>query len=215
MLRAFVKSIVAIGAVSGLVLSTVAVALPAGKPPAGQDPRRPVKMIAFYNQSRLIADGLSQKAALKKVSDFERARTVTTAHYLPRGFRLAVIRVYPYIPYNMQLGDTQQFLNLSTGAKPNAKLSQSTQWPSFEIDHQFGGPFSYDSNFILKTVKLGSFKATVVEEKARDVRTHKVIDLYFVNWFDSKTKLATQVTADLVSAHMTASDMLKIAASVH
>jgi hypothetical protein len=214
MSRICVKSIVAAGAATGLALSTVGVALPAGKPQP-QDPRRPVKMIALYNQSRLIAEGLSPKAALKKVQQFERAHVVTTAHYMPKGFRLAVIRVYPYIPYNMELGDTQQFLNLSKSARPSSKLAQATQWPSFEIDHQFGGPYSYDSNFVLKRVTLGKVKATVVEEKGRDMRTHKTIDLYFVNWYDSKTKLATQVTADLVSSHLNAKEMIKIAASIH
>lgn len=214
MTRAFVKSIVAAGAAAGLALSTVAVAFPAGKPPAPQDPRRPVKMIALYNQSRLIAEGLSPKVALQKVGAFERARTVSTARYLPKGFRLAVIRVYPYIPYNMELGDTQQFLNLAPSARPSSKLAQATQWPSFEIDHQYGGPFSYDSNFVLKTVKVGSNKATIVEEKGRDMKTHRSIDLYFVYWYDSKTKLATQLTSDLVSSHLAARDMLKIAASI-
>ena len=216
MSRTFVKSMVAAGAAAGLVLSTVGGAFPAGKPPIAQDPRKPLRPVLFYNQTVLVAQGLTPRAALHRARRFVPYR-VTTVHYLPKGFRLVIVRVYPYIPGTMEPQDTQTFMKLSAARKPRGKQARPIAVPSFELDHQFGQPYTYSSGqayFTVRVVKLGHRRVSVAEQKYKDLRTHKSVDTLYVYWYDQKSKAATEVTADLVSSKLSRAQVFKIAASI-
>ena len=216
MSRTFVKGMAAAGAVAALVLSTVGVAFPAGKPTVTQDPRKPLRPVLFYNQTVLVAQGLTPRAALHRAKRYVPYR-VTTVHYLPKGFRLVIVRVYPYIPGTMEPQDTQTFMNLSAARKPRGRHARPIAVPSFELDHQFGQPYTYpsgDAYFTVRVVKLRHRKASVAEQKYKDLRTHKSVDTLYVYWYDLKSKVATEVTVDLVSSKLGRAQVFKIAASV-
>jgi hypothetical protein len=207
----------AAGATAGLMLSMVGGAFPAGTPPHTRDPRKPLRPVLFYNQTRLIAQGLTPQAALQRARPFA-PYPVTTVHYLPKGFQLVSVTVYPYIPNTMEPGDTQTFMKLSAARKPQGKQARPSAVPSFELDHQFLQPYTYPSGvpyFTVHAVTLGLRRVAVAEQRYRDLRTHKSVDTLYVYWYDQKSKVATEVTADLMSSTLSRTEVFKIAASVH
>lgn len=217
MTRTFVKSLVAAGAAAGLALSMAAVVLPAGKPPITQDPRKPLRAVLFYDQTVLVAQGLTPRAAVQRARRFA-PYPITTVHYMPKGFQLVIVRVFPYIPYSLEPQDTETFMKLAAARKPVGKRARPVAVPTFELDHQFGQPYTYssgDAYFTVRTITLGHRKVLVAEQKYRDSRTHSSVDTIYVYWYDRKTKVATEVTADLVSSTLSRAEVFKIAASVH
>lgn len=213
MARTVVKSVAAAGVAAGLVFATAGVAFPAHRPPLS-DPRTHLKPVEFINQTSILAQGLTPKAALARAHKMLKY-PITTAHYVPRGFTLISERVFP--PIQEPASDTQLFMKLSA-ARPAPKGSHTLpEVPSFEIDHTYGKPYVFGSGeayFTTKVVKAGKRLVTYAEQKYTDVRKHKSFDLVWVYWYDTRTKLATEVTSELKSSKLTRADMLKIAASV-
>lgn len=215
MTRTFVKSIVAAGAVAGLVLCSAGVAYPAGTPPV-HDPRKPAKPVVFYNQAQFVAEGLTPAAAIERARRFE-PYPISTAHYTPKGFQLVAITVYPYIPGQLEPQDTELFMNLSAARTASRSRTRPAAAPSFELDHQFGSPYAYangDAYFTVGTAKISGHTVNVAEQKVGKSRLHKAIDLLFVYWYDSKHKVATEVTTELLASHLSRGEVLKVAASV-
>lgn len=212
MSRTFVKSIVAVGMATGLVLSMSGVALPAGKPkPPIQDPRKHVKPVVLLNQSFMLAQGLTPKAALQKAGHILHYK-VTTAHYVPKGFQLAIEQVLPFIQNQQAPQDTQTFMKLSV-VKAHHPLHFVV--PTFEVDHQAASPYAYfGAYFTVAKARAAKRTVTVAEQKYKSPRTGKSVDSIYVYWYDTKTRLATEVTADLLASKLTRGDVLKIAGSV-
>ncbi len=216
MTRTFVKSIVAAGALAGLMLCTAGVAQPAGTPPKAHDPRKPAKPVVFFNQGQFVAEGLTPAAAIERARRFE-PYPISAVHYTPKGFHLVAITVYPYIPGQLEPQDTELFMNMSAARTPTRSRTRPAAAPSFELDHQFGSPYAYangDAYFTVEKVKLAGRTVNVAEQKVGASRLHKAIDLIFVYWYDSKHKVATEVTTELLTSHLSRAEVLKIAASV-
>lgn len=212
MSRTVVKSILAAGMAAGLVFTMSGVALPAGKPkPPVQDPRKQVKPVVLLNQSVILAQGLSPKAALQKAGHILHY-TVTTAHYLPKGYQLAIVYVFPFIANLEVPQDTQTFMKLSA---VKAHHPRHFVVPTFEVDHQADSPYSYyGAYFTVAKAKAGKRTVTVAEQKYTSPRSGKSVDSIYIYWYDTKTRLATEVTADLLASKLTRHDVLKIAGSV-
>ena len=211
MTRAVVKSIIAAGAAVGVVLSMSGVAYPAGKPP--QTPKT-IRAVAVFNQSVLLKQGLTPQAALKQANHLVPYH-ISTIHFMPSGFQLVYVRVYPFVQNVQTPSDTLTFMNMAMARKPSHPGGKSPQVPSFELDHQGGKPYTYQgAYFTMGTVHLGKFTANVAEQKYIDAGTKKGVDLLYIYWWNSKAKLATEVTADLISARLTRSQVVKIAASI-
>ncbi len=202
MTRTFVKGLAAAGVAASLLLATTASAFPAGKPKGTPATPKVVKPVVFRNQGVTLASGLTPKAALQRAHNVVKYR-VTTPHYLPKDFALVLITVYPYIPDMTLLSDTQTFYK-----------AHSRSVKDFEVDHQLGAPYVYNFPLASTTARVGSYTATVAEEKGTNAKTHKTVDLLFVYWYDTHSKLATEVTADLKSSGLTRADVLRIANSV-
>jgi len=222
MTRAFVKNIAAAGTAAGLVVATAGSAFPASKPTSTPTPAKPkatptpvrpkatptlaqsrvVKPVVFRNQSVTLAQGLTPQAALTLATKFVKYR-VTTPHYMPSGFSLVAVTVYPFIPDNSPLSDTQTFY------KAHARVVTD-----FEVDHKFGSPYIYYSPTTPTTAKVGSYTATVVEQKGVNLGKHTKVDLLYVYWYDKTARVATEVTADLQSSGLSRSTVLKIASSI-
>ena len=213
MTRAFVKNIAAAGAAAGLVAATAGSAFPASKPKATPAPAKPkatptlsqsrvVKPVVFRNQSVTLAQGLTPRAALTLATKFVKYR-VTTPRYVPSGFSLVAVTVYPFVPDNSPLSDTQTFY------KAHARVVTD-----FEVDHKFGSPYVYYSPTAPTTAKVGSYTATVVEEKGVNLGTHTKVDLLYVYWYNKTARVATEVTADVQSSGLSRSIVLKIAGSI-
>lgn len=203
MARPFVKSAIAAGLAAGLVLSATGTAFPAAKP-GGRTSKLPVvKPVVLMNQGVTVAQGLKPKAALQMARRYVKYR-VTTPHYIPKNFSLVAIVVYPYIPDSQPFSDTQYFYK--------AHVKAVTE---FEVDHQLGSPFVYnDLGSSLKKTKVGSYGATIAEQKYTNFKTHKAVDLFYIFWYDKKTKLATEVTADLHTSGLSRNDLIKVAKSI-
>lgn len=212
MTRTVVKSIIAAGAAVGVVLSMSGVAYQASKPP--QAPKT-IRAVAVFNQAVLLKQGLTPQAAIKQANHLVPYH-ISTLHYTPKGFQLVYVRVFPFIANVQTPSDTLTFLNMSMARKPSHPGAKAPQVPSFEIDHQGGQPFTYQAVafFTLSKVRLGKFTANVAEQKYTDAKTKKGVDLLYVYWWNSKSKLATEVTAELTTAHLTRSQVVKIAASI-
>ncbi len=202
MTRTFVKGIAVAGAAAGLLIATTGNAFPAGKPKGTPAKPKVVKPVLFINQSVTQAQGLTPKAALRLATKFVRYQ-VTTPHYLPKNFSLVAVAVFPYIPDNRPLGDTQYFYK-----------AHSRTVTEFEVDHQQGAPFTYHTTSPLGTARVRAYTATVAEQKGTNLSTHKKVDLLYVYWYDSRIKIATEVTADLQSSGLSRSEVLKIANSI-
>jgi len=213
MTRAFVKNIAAAGAAAGLVAATAGSAFPASKPKATPAPAKPkatptlsqsrvVKPVVFRNQSVTLAQGLTPRAALTLATKFVKYR-VTTPRYVPSGFSLVAVTVYPFVPDNSPLSDTQTFY------KAHARVVTD-----FEVDHKFGSPYVYYSPTAPTTAKVGSYTATVVEEKGVNLGKHTKVDLLYVYWYNKTARVATEVTADVQSSGLSRSTVLKIAGSI-
>jgi hypothetical protein len=213
MTRAFVKNIAAAGAAAGLVAATAGSAFPASKPKATPAPAKPkatptlsqsrvVKPVVFRNQSVTLAQGLTPRAALTLATKFVKYR-VTTPRYVPSGFSLVAVTVYPFVPDNSPLSDTQTFY------KAHARVVTD-----FEVDHKFGSPYVYYSPTAPTTAKVGSYTATVVEEKGVNLGKHTKVDLLYVYWYNKTARVATEVTADVQSSGLSRSIVLKIAGSI-
>jgi len=213
MTRAFVKNIAAAGAAAGLVAATAGSAFPASKPKATPAPAKPkatptlsqsrvVKPVVFRNQSVTLAQGLTPGAALTLATKFVKYR-VTTPRYVPSGFSLVAVTVYPFVPDNSPLSDTQTFY------KAHARVVTD-----FEVDHKFGSPYVYYSPTAPTTAKVGSYTATVVEEKGVNLGKHTKVDLLYVYWYNKTARVATEVTADVQSSGLSRSIVLKIAGSI-
>ncbi len=213
MTRAFVKNIAAAGAAAGLVAATAGSAFPASKPKATPAPAKPkatptlsqarvVKPVVFRNQSVTLAQGLTPRAALTLATKFVKYR-VTTPRYVPSGFSLVAVTVYPFVPDNSPLSDTQTFY------KAHARVVTD-----FEVDHKFGSPYVYYSPTAPTTAKVGSYTATVVEEKGVNLGKHTKVDLLYVYWYNKTARVATEVTADVQSSGLSRSTVLKIAGSM-
>ncbi len=203
MKHAFVKGAGAVAAAVGLVLSSAGVALPAGKPFT-------VKVVAVFNQQQLVAQGLSPAAALQRARKML-PYNLTSARYIPGGFRMTTVVVFPFMPGQSVPSDTETYQVLMPST--HGKLPQAR---TFEVDHQGGEPYVYLAGafFTLSTVKLGSRTASVAEQQYRDPRTHKSVDLLYVYWYDRKLKVATEVTADLLPARLSKQTIYAIAASI-
>lgn len=202
MTRTFVKSIAAAGIAASLVLAATSSAFPAGKPKGSPAKPKVVKPVLFINQSVTQAQGLTPQAALQRATKFVRYK-VTTPHYIPKNFSLVAVAVFPYIPDNRPLSDTQYFYK-----------SHMRTVTDFEVDHQQGAPFTYYTVTPTKTAKVGRYTATIAEQKGPNFQTHKLVDLLYVYWYDSHSKIATEVTAELQSSGLSRSEMLKIANSI-
>lgn len=214
MTRTFIKSIAAAGMAAGLVLCTAGVALPAGTPPV-TDPRKPARVVVVFNQTKMIAQGLTPKAAIKQAQGIVHYK-ISTVHYIPKGYQLAIVRAYPYLPGASVPQDTQTFMNLSAPRPRVTRGQKVAPAPVFELDHQFGSPYVYpkEAFFVLSTVKLGKRTANVAEQKYTDFKRHKSVDLIYVYWYDRASKIATEVTAELTSTKLSRSAIFQIAASV-
>ncbi len=220
MTRTFVKNIAAAGVAAGLVAATAGSAFPASKPKATPAPSkhratpvkpkatptlaqsRVVKPVVFRNQSVTLAQGLSPHAALTLATNFVKYR-VTTPRYVPSGFSLVAVTVYPFIPDTSPLSDTQTFY------KAHARVVTD-----FEVDHKFGSSYVYYSAAAPTTAKVGSYTATVVEQKGVNLGKHTKVDLLYVYWYNKTARVATEVTADLQSSGLSRSTVLKIAGSM-
>jgi len=220
MTRAFVKNSAAVGIAAGFVVVTAGSAFPASKPKATPTPTKPkstpvkpkatptlaqsrvVKPVVFRNQTVTLAQGLTPQAALTLATNFVRYR-VTTPRYVPSGFSLVAVTVYPFIPDTSPLSDTQTFY------KAHARVVTD-----FEVDHKFGSPYVYYAPTKSTTAKVGSYTATVVEETGVNLGKHTKVDLLYVYWYDKTTRVATEVTADLQSSGLSRSTVLKIAGSM-
>ncbi len=215
MTRPFSRLLIAAGVAGGLALSSAGVAYPASKPPvrhtgSGGKPGthtaatkgKLARPVLYYNQTQFIAQGLTATEALRRDSAFVKRR-VSTPHYIPRGFQLTIVRVFPYIPSSLELGDTQTFQVLSSSSRQ-----------TFEIDHQIGSAYVYTAPFTVQQARAGSRAVTVAEEKVRDIRSGKAVDLLNISWFDNRSKIATEVTADLVTSRLSRAQLLQVAASV-
>jgi len=202
MTRTSVKSIAAAGMAASLVLATAGSALPAGKPKGTPAKPRVVRPVLFINQGVTQASGLTPRAALQQAARFVKY-SVTTPHYLPKNFALVAVTVYPYIPDNTLLSDTQTFYKTKVRTVMD-----------FEVDHQLGAPYTYHFSSTPTTAKVGRYTATVAEQKGANLKTHKTVDLLYVYWYDSHSKVATEVTADLKSSGLNRADILRIAGSV-
>jgi len=200
MTRTFVKGAAAAVVAASLLLATTGSAFPAGKPKGTPSKPRVVKPVLFINQGVTQASGLTPSAALQRAHNFVKYR-VTTPHYLPKNFSLVAVTVYPYIPASTLLSDTQYFYKSHVRAVTE-----------FEVDHQLGAPYVY--NLSLTSAKIGSYAATVAEQKGTNAGTHKTVDLLYVYWYDAHSRLATEVTADLKSSGLNRADLLRIANSV-
>lgn len=215
MTRPYVNIIASGVLACGFALSTMQVALPAGKPSAASHAGKAVRAVAVFNQAQLIAQGLSPQAALH-----EAARRVpypmTTTHYIPRGFQLTLVRIYPFIPNVQVPQDTQTFQNMAAVNTVRGRKRGTVQAPTFEIDHQAAQPYVYpkEAFYTISTIRLAGHPVSVAEQKYTDVRKHKAIDLLFVYWYDTNRKVATEVTAELLSARLSRAEVFKIAASV-
>jgi len=183
--------------------------------PISQDPRKTHRAVVLFNQSRIIADGLTVRVALQRASKIVKY-TVTTAHYIPKGFQLVSVYASPLITNTYEPTDTQTFDDLrpaSAGKRIGSKTSKVIQRPYFEIDHQFGSGYVYDGAYLKIThAKLGGHATTIAEQNYRTAQG--AIDLVYVYWYDTKKKIATEVTSDLHSSKLSKSALLRIAASV-
>jgi hypothetical protein len=199
------------------MLSMAGGALPAGTPPQPRDPGKALRPVLFYNQTALIAQGLTPQAAMQRARRFA-PYPISTVHFVPKGFRLVIVRMYPYIPNVMEPADTQTFMKLSAARTARGKQARPSTVPSFELDHQFGQPYTYvsgDAYFTVRVATLGHRKVSMAEQKHKDLRTHKSVDQLYVYWYDRKSKVATEVTADLLRSTLSRAQVFKIAASVH
>ena len=183
MTRAFVKNITAAGIAVSLVAVTAGSAFPASKPKATPTPvkskaapakpkatptlaqARVVKPVVFRNQSVTLAQGLTPQAALARATKFVKYR-VTTPRYVPSGFSLVAVTVYPFVPDTSPLSDTQTFYK-----------AHSRTVIDFEVDHKFGAPYVYYAAAAPTTAKVGSYTATVVEEKGVNLGKHTKVCL--------------------------------------
>ncbi len=208
-----VKGMAAAGVTSALLLS--AAGAHAAAKPISQDPRKTHRAVVLFNQSRIIADGLTARAAIQRASGIVKYN-VTTAHYIPKGFQLVSVYASPLIPSTQEPTDTQTFDDLrpsSAGKKVGGKTSKAVQRPYFEIDHQFGSSYVYDGAYLKIThAKLSGHAATIAEQSYHKVGS--AIDLVYIYWYDTKKKVATEVTADLHSSKISKGTLMKIAASV-
>jgi hypothetical protein len=126
------------------------------------------------------------------------------------------VRVYPFMPGVQPPADTVIFQNLRAPRTASPNPGKPAEAPAFEIDHQGATPFVYNNEpyFTISSMRLGGRSANVAEQKYRDFRTHKSIDLIYVYWFDSRRKVATEVTSELVTSRLSRAQILRIAASV-
>lgn len=211
MTRRFVKTMVAAGVVAGVVFSTTGVVFPAGTSPSRA---RSIRAVAVFNQTVLIGQGLTPRAALHMAGHYV-PYALTTAHYIPSGFQLTVVQVYPFVAQVQVPQDTQTFQNL-TAPRTSNHHGRPAEAPAFEIDHQAARPYVYppEAFYTLSTVKLGSRTAAVAEQKYTDRKHHRAIDLIYVYWYDPRRKVATEVTAELVSSRLSHAQIFKIAASI-
>ncbi|HZS90696.1 MAG TPA: hypothetical protein VFE42_24785 [Chloroflexota bacterium] len=208
MTRLSVKTMAGAGAAAGLTLALVATAHVASAAAP-----KPVRAVAVYNQSKLVADGLTPKAAVQQAQKIVHY-TVTMPHHIPAHFQLMIVRVFPYLPGVELAQDTQTYMNL-TGLRKTAPGQKPVAPPSFEVDHQHGAPYSYprEAYYTLSVVNLGKRKASVAEQKYTDYKKKQSVDLLYVYWYDKKTHVATEVTAELHTSRLSRSEVLKIAAS--
>jgi hypothetical protein len=135
-------------------------------------------------------------------------------HHIPTHFQLMTVRVYPYLAGFELAQDTQTYMNLEALPK-TAPGQKPVAAPTFEVDHQHGAPYSYpqEAYYTLSVVNLGKRKASVAEQKYTNFKQKKSVDLLYVYWYDNKSHVATEVTAELHSSRLSRSEVLKIAAS--
>ena len=202
-------------AIAGAAVSLAgfSIAHSAGKPPAIPDPRKALHAVAFFDQSVLVAQGLTPNAAVTRLRRFAHYR-ISTVHYVPRGFQLAIVKVYPYLPGTQEPQDTQTFIRLVQRTGEKAGSTKAPPAAYFELDHQYGQPYSYHDPYKTAGATLGGRKVVVAEQNYRDFRTQRTIDLINVYWYDRNTRVASEVTADLATAHLSRAQILSIAASV-
>ncbi len=207
------RAVTVAGAATALMLATTAVAFPAKTPPNPQDQRLSHRPVILVNQSAVIAQGLTPSDALRRAGKIVKYR-LTTAHYIPSGFQLVIVRAFPLIPGTSEPQDTQTFYNLPRAAHPSSHTRVVVRPPSFDIDHQYAQPYVYDgAYFMMKTARLSNRRTvTTAEQRYRTQRG--AVDLLYVYWFDRGSHLATEVTADLQSSHLTRDQLLRIAGSI-
>src|SRR5579864_6367938 len=189
MTRRFVKTMVAAGVAAGVVFATAGAASPAGASPSRAGS---IRAVAVFNQTVLVGQGLTPRAALHMAGRYL-PYALTTAHYIPGGFQLTVVQVYPFVPQVQVPQDTQTFQNL-TAPRTSNHHGRPAEAPAFEIDHQAAKPYVYplEAYQTQSTVKMASRTAFVTEQKYTDRKHHSAIDLIYVYWYDSKRKLATE-----------------------
>jgi hypothetical protein len=208
MTRLSVKAMAGAGATIGLTLAVMA-----APHIASAATSKPLRAVVVYNQAKLVGDGLTPKAAIQQAQKIVHF-TVTMPHHIPAHFQLMIVRVYPYLAGFELAQDTQTYMNLAAlpktapGQKPAAP-------PTFEVDHQHGAPYSYpqEAYYTVSVVNLGKRKASAAEQKYTDFKKKKSVDLLYVYWYDTKTRVATEVTAELKTSHLSRAEVLKIAAS--
>ena len=213
--RILVKGMVATTVAAGVIASTAGVAMPAGVPHVQKDARRTVKAVAVFNQSQLVRQGLTSEAALHTAARYL-PYALTTAHYVPRGFQMTIVIVYPFIPGVQPPADSETFQNVTARRTPSHIPGRPAEAPSFQIDHQAAKPYVYNAAayFVISKAKLAGRTVSVAEQKYRDFRTRRTIDLLYVYWYDSHRKVATEVTSELVTSRLSRADVLRIASSV-
>ncbi len=210
------RAITVAGAAATLMLATTAVAFPAKTPPNPQDQRLSRRPVILVNQSAVIAQGLTPTDALRRAGKIVKYR-LTTAHYIPGGFQLVIVRAFPLIPGSSEPQDTQTFYNLpraTRATRPSSHTRVVIQPPSFDIDHQYAQPYVYDgAYFTIKTARLSNRRTVTTAEQ--HYRTQRgAVDLLYVYWYDRTSRLATEVTADLQSSRLTRDQLLRVAGSI-
>jgi hypothetical protein len=207
MTRPSVKTVAGAGAAIALTLAVVSTAH------ASAAASKPLRAVVVYNQAKLVADGLTPKAAIQQAQKIVHY-AVTMPHYIPAHFQLMIVRVYPFLPGVELAQETQTYMNLS--AQPRTAPGQKpAAAPTFEVDHQHGAPYSYpqEAYYTVSMVNLGKRKASAAEQKYTDFKKKQSVDLLYVYWYDKKTRVATEVTAELHTSRLSRADVLKIAAS--
>lgn len=219
-MTSFTRGLAATGVAAVMLLSSTGIAHQAGKPVS----RRPHRLVLLFNQTVLIAEGLSPVAALRRAGRIVRY-TITTPHYIPRGFRLATVRAYPFIPGTQEPQDTQTFSYFTTvsageaprkvsghgrGKQPAPRVAVGRD---FEVDHQLGQPYVYEGAFFTNgRATVARHGVTVAEQRYHSRKG--AIDLLYVYWYDRTKRLATEVTADLQSSHLTKQQLLQVVGSI-
>jgi hypothetical protein len=209
MTRHSVKTIAVTGATVGLVLGASATGHVASATAS-----KPVRAVAVFNQSKLVADGLTPQAAVQQAQKIVHY-TVTVPHHIPAKFRLMIVRVFPFLPGVQPAQDTQTYMNLAAIPKTAPGRAPAAP-PTFEVDHQHGVPYVYqqEAYYTLSVVDLGKRKASAAEQKYTDYKKKRSVDLLYIYWYDKKTHVATEVTAELNSSKLSRAEVLKIAASL-